>query len=96
MSTPATSLGTGQRGWQLSNIRRTDVVLVPTCLSSLAPAATTARLNAALLISASSSNPRNAVFPLIAPCPPVSLLTEHREWTAGRGPGKAFDEVRRK
>jgi hypothetical protein len=36
------------------------VVLVPRSIPSLAPAATTARPNATLLISASSNNPRNA------------------------------------
>ena len=81
----ATSLGTGQRGWPPSNIRCTEVVFVPTCMPSAAPAVTTARARAALLIPASSSNTRNAVLapPAWSPrpisvtsCVLIPLLTE--------------------
>lgn len=61
-SAPATSRGTGHRGWDPSSIRLTAVVFVPRWTPSSAPALTTARASAALLMPASSSSARNAAL----------------------------------
>ena len=94
-STAATNLGTGQRGWAPSSIRRTEVVLVARCRPSRAAALTTARANPALLISASSSSARNTVLPLAAAPPPSIPFPRSRpitdsgpSWTVAGFAGK--------